>query len=83
MNERHRRVHSSIGDADSASTIGVSHKALTVARLIDRHCRAPGIYTVTLLVPTHSRNPWKVEVSRLERIRSLEIDRKGDLSGRQ
>lgn len=55
---------------------GVSHRALTIARLIDRHCRVPGEYTVKLIIPYHGRARWRIEVSRLEKIRSMEIDRK-------
>jgi len=56
---------------------GISHRALTIARLIDRHCCVPGEYTVKLVIPYHGRAKWCVEVSRQERIRLMEIDRKG------
>lgn len=59
---------------------GVSHRALTIARLIDRHCHVPGEYTVNLIIPYHGRAKWRVEVIREERIRSMEIDRKGNSS---
>jgi len=65
------------GETESAPQVSVSHRALTVARLIDRLCRAPGEYTITLTVPSHGRAPWEVQVSRVEGIRSMEIDRKG------
>jgi hypothetical protein len=59
---------------------GVSHRALTIARLIDRRCRVPGEYTVKLIIPYHGRARWRIEVSRLEKIRSMEIDRKGKMT---
>lgn len=62
--------------SESPMTGDISHRAHTVARLIDRFCRVPGVYTITLVIPSHSRAPWEVRVDRVERIRSMDIDRK-------
>ena len=67
-----------IVDIDSELVVpkGISHRALTIARLIDRHCRVPGEYTVKLIIPYHGRASWRVDIIRQEKIRSMEIDRK-------
>ncbi|MFN2189421.1 MAG: hypothetical protein ACK2T3_11715 [Candidatus Promineifilaceae bacterium] len=54
----------------------VSRRALTIARLIDRHCRAPGEYVIRVNIPYHSRGEWHVEISRSERIRSMKVSKK-------
>lgn len=64
------------GDAKGSGG-DVSYRALVIARLVDRTCRFPGEFTIKLVIPAHSRAPWTVEVSRVERIRSLEVDRRG------
>jgi hypothetical protein len=54
---------------------GASSRSLTIARIIDRLCRAPGSYAVVLTVPAHRRAPWLVEFYRLEAMRELTIGR--------
>ncbi len=51
----------------------VSPRALSIGRTIDRLCRLPGTYTVTVTVPSSRRAPWLVQIHRLEAIRRLEI----------
>ena len=78
MRERTDRSQAVDMEKERAVPKGISHRALTIARLIDRHCRAPGEYIVKLAIPYHGRGKWRVEVIRQERIRAMEIDRKGD-----
>ena len=47
----------------------VSANALSVARLLDRLCRAPGQYAVVVTVPAHRRAPWQVDFYRLDALR--------------
>jgi hypothetical protein len=42
-------------------------------RQIARDCAAPGVYLITLTVPHHKRHPPTAEISRIERIRILEL----------
>jgi len=78
MTSKPSRCRTNDNDSEPVIPKGISHRALTIARLIDRHCRVPGEYTIKLVVPYHSRGQWGVEVSRQERIRTMEIDRKGN-----
>lgn len=47
----------------------VSKQALSVARTLDRLCRAPGTYTITIEIPAHRRHPWRVQLARVELLR--------------
>lgn len=47
----------------------VSPQALSVARTLDRVCRRPGYYTLTVEIPAHRRKPWRVRLSRMELLR--------------
>lgn len=78
MKERPDRGQALDMEKERSVPKGISHRTLTIARLIDRHCRAPGEYIVKLVIPHHGRAKWRVEVIRQERIRSMEIDRKGN-----
>jgi hypothetical protein len=62
--------------AESLTPTDISSRAHTIARLIDRLCRAPGVYSVTLKIPTHSRAPWEVQVNRVEAIRKMDVERR-------
>lgn len=54
----------------------VSFRALAIGRAIDRLCRAPGTYAVTVVVPSHRRSPWQVKLYRVERLQTLELGRR-------
>ncbi len=56
-------------------SVGASLRAVTIGRLIDRLCRTPGTYAVTVVVPTHRRAPWQVTFFRLEALRNLDLPR--------
>ncbi|MCI0394480.1 MAG: hypothetical protein L0332_29950 [Chloroflexi bacterium] len=58
-----------------AADLGISRRALAIARLLDRHCRAPGRYTITIEIPAHARAPWSAEITRVEPIRRLQLTR--------
>lgn len=49
---------------------------VSLVRQIARDCAAPGRYTIVLEVPDHKGRPGLAEISRLERIRVLEIGTK-------
>jgi hypothetical protein len=51
----------------------VSPRALSIGRTIDRLCRLPGTYAITVTVPSNRHAPWLVQIHRLEAIRRLEI----------
>lgn len=53
----------------------VSFRALAIGRAIDRLCRTPGTYAVTVVVPSHRRSPWQVIFYRAEVVQSLELGR--------
>ena len=46
----------------------VSTNALSVARMLDRNASGPGTYIVTVHVSDRRRQPWNVEVSKVERL---------------
>lgn len=53
----------------------VSVRALAIGRAIDRLCRTPGTYAVTVVVPSHRRSTWQVKFYRVEVLQSLELRR--------
>ncbi len=50
----------------------VSREAMRIARALDRHCRKPGRYSITLTIPASTRQSWKVEISWMEPLQRLE-----------
>lgn len=69
------------GQAD----VGASGRAVGIARVIDRLCRAPGTYQITVVVPVHRRGPWQITYGRVEVVRREEAGRRsggaGELGG--
>ena len=53
----------------------VSSRALSIGRTIDRLCRLPGTYAITVTVPLNRRAPWLVQFHRLDTMRRLKINR--------
>jgi hypothetical protein len=53
----------------------VSPRALSIGRTIDRLCRLPGTYAITVTVPSNRRAPWLVQFHRLDTMRRLELNR--------
>ena len=53
----------------------VSHRALSIGRAIDRLCRMPGSYAITVTVPSNRRAPWLVQFHRLEPMRRMHVNR--------
>lgn len=47
----------------------ISHQAHGLARIVDQTCRAPGVYTVRVVIPEHRRAEWTIEVARAESLR--------------
>jgi hypothetical protein len=76
MSKRPRFSGSSEKGVEPQTLGDVSHRAHTIARLIDRLCRVPGVYTIRLVIPSHSRAPWEVQMDRVERIRMMDIERR-------
>jgi hypothetical protein len=64
---------SSASEAHSSSHADLPPALVSLVRQIARDCAAPGRYTITLEVPDHKRRPRTAEISRVERIRILEI----------
>jgi hypothetical protein len=54
----------------------VSAAALRLARAIDRTCRLPGRYTITILIPPHPHTPWSAEITRVEPLQQLILKKK-------
>lgn len=48
---------------------GASARAVRIGRVIDRLCRAPGTYQITIAVPVQRRAPWQITYYRLEPMR--------------
>lgn len=64
-------------DDETRRHTDVSAQALSVARTLDRVCRVPGIYTLTIEIPAHRRKPWRVRLSRQELLRDTTTRRGG------
>jgi len=67
-----QEVDDSWGGELPAAPPDVSGDALRIARAIDRLCYLPGRYTITLTVPASRRQPWTIEISRVEPLQRLE-----------
>ena len=62
------------GSEDGAGMVaperfGASARAVGIGRVIDRLCRMPGSYQITIVVPAHRRAPWQITYSKLETLR--------------
>lgn len=55
--------------SNSKPPTDVSKQALSIARMIDRVCRQPGAYVLTIEIPAHRRKPWRVRLTRQETLR--------------
>jgi hypothetical protein len=53
----------------------VSPRAMSIGRTIDRLCRLPGTYAITVTVPSNRREPWLVQLHRLDTMRRFELSR--------
>lgn len=60
----------------------VSPQALSVARTLDRVCRQPGLYTLTVEIPAHRRKPWRVRLARMELLRDTTTPSRRSRRGR-
>jgi hypothetical protein len=54
----------------------VSAEAMRLARAIDRTCRLPGRYTITIIIPPHLGTPWSAEITRVESLQQLILKKK-------
>jgi len=52
-----------------SADVGASGRAVSIGRVIDRLCRAPGTYQITVVVPVHRRAPWQVTYAKVEVVR--------------
>ena len=55
--------------------LDISKQAWRIARALDRVCRLPGRYVVQITIPAHRRQPWQVEISRVDRLQQMEAKR--------
>ncbi len=69
------RVKSKRGVQSIGKAPGVSDKSLTIARIVDRLCRTPGQYQITITIPSHKRGEWTIIFNRLEKLREVDIKR--------
>ena len=53
----------------------ISKQARRIARALDRVCRLPGRYVVQITIPAHRRQPWQVEISRVDTLQQMEAKR--------
>lgn len=53
---------------------GVSAASLSVARMIDRLCKAPGTYAIELERSSYSSDPLVVSISKVETIHVVKVD---------
>lgn len=60
----------------SEGHVDVSPQALSIARAIDRACRVPGRYTITLLLPGRRQDAWEVEIARAEPLQRMAAGRR-------
>ena len=63
-------------DAGEAADVGASGRAVSIGRVIDRLCRAPGTYQITVVVPVHRRSPWQITYAKVEVVRREDAARK-------
>jgi hypothetical protein len=56
-------------ESAQSEDVGASRRAVSIGRVIDRLCRAPGTYQITVVVPVHRRAPWQVTYARVEVVR--------------
>ena len=63
------------GKVERPVDVGASRRAVSIARVIDRLCRAPGTYQITVVVPAHRRSPWQITYARLEVVRQENVAR--------
>jgi hypothetical protein len=56
--------------------VGASGRAVSIARVLDRLCRAPGTYQITVVVPVHRRSPWQISYARVEVVRQENVARR-------
>jgi len=56
--------------------VGASGRAVSIARVLDRLCRAPGTYQITVVVPAHRRGPWQISYAKLEVVRQEQVARR-------
>lgn len=47
-----------------------------LAWAIERACRTPGRYLITLIIPDSPRAPLSAEISRVEPVQQLELEKK-------
>jgi hypothetical protein len=59
----------SAGQVFGQKFAGASARAVSIGRVIDRLCRAPGTYQITIAVPVQRRAPWQITYYRMEPMR--------------
>jgi hypothetical protein len=67
------RMNDKPGGPGGAAGSGISTRALTIARIIDRLCRQPGSYTITVTVAQERKAPWVVQFHYQELLRTVEV----------
>jgi hypothetical protein len=60
----------------SAVLLDISPRILSLARAIERACRVPGRYTISLEIPAHPRAGWNAQIARSEMLQLLDLDRR-------
>jgi hypothetical protein len=73
MAEKDSLIPPSHSHAGGRGPTDTSVRAVAIGRIIDRLCRSPGTYAITVTVPTHRRAPWQVNFFRVESLRSGEM----------
>jgi hypothetical protein len=59
-----------------SATSGVSARALSIARLVDRTCTTPGTYVITVTVPASGRGHWAISFYKLDLLQELTVQRR-------
>jgi hypothetical protein len=60
----------------SAVLLDISPRILSLARAIERACRVPGRYTISLEIPAHPRAGWSAQIARSEMLQLLELEKR-------
>jgi hypothetical protein len=60
----------------SAVLLDISPRILSLARAIERACRVPGRYTISLEIPAHPRADWSAQIARSEMLQLLELEKR-------
>ena len=63
-------------NSTTAKPLPISRQAVSLAHAIESQCTTPGRWQITLEVGWHGRDWESVEISRVEPVRRVDVDKK-------